>query len=125
MMNILAVGLGSCLGGIARYLLSPYGNALFRSSGFPAGTLIVNVLGCFCIGLLAQVFEEGQWSSSLRLFLLVGVLGGFTTFSAFSLETLRLFQTGDVFLAGTNVLISVFLCLLACSFGIFLGSRFV
>lgn len=91
MTGVLAVGAGSALGGALRYLVTV---ALAGwSSRFPIGTLVVNVAGGFLIGLLARAVTEDA-SAGIRLFLTVGFCGGFTTFSAFSFETLRLMQ-GD------------------------------
>ncbi len=104
MANLLYVAFGGALGSVLRYLLS-----LGLNGAFPYGTLTVNVAGCFVIGLLAGY---GQTSETGRLFLMVGVLGGFTTFSAFSLDTLRLVEAGQVTLAlayaGLSVLLSLF-----------------
>jgi CrcB protein len=90
---IWLVALGSALGGVLRYLLSPLFQRGF-AEGFPGGTLVVNVLGSFVIGLVLRVASESTLlSPEARVFLTVGVCGGFTTFSAFSAETLRLLQT--------------------------------
>ena len=81
---------------------------------FPAGTLFVNVFGSFLIGLLAVMTgPDGRilMSSAYRQFYMVGVLGGFTTFSSFSLQTLTLLQDGEWFYAGANIVLSVVLCL--------------
>ena len=92
---ILVVGSGSFLGGAARYLVSlAMKNA---SKGFPWATLIVNVAGCFLIGLLwGWLSRTSQMEGNLALFLTVGICGGFTTFSTFSKEALMLLQNGNV-----------------------------
>jgi CrcB protein len=85
---------------------------------FPWGTLVVNVLGCLVVGILAGLFEPASplhVRQDLRVMLVVGVLGGFTTFSAFSLETLLLLQRGAVWAAMVYVATSVALCLLAAA----------
>ena len=107
--SYISVALGSIVGGVARYLVS----VLFLSqfgSGFPWGTLFVNVTGSFIIGFYAALTgPDGRLlvSPRQRQFVMVGICGGYTTFSAFSLETLRLVQSGDVQAASLNLLISV------------------
>lgn len=118
-MTVLWVALGGALGSVARYAIS--GIAVrWLGAGFPYGTLLVNVTGSFTIGLLgALVAADGRPSlgADARAFLLVGVLGGFTTFSSFSLETLNLARSGAVGPAILNVAGSVALCLAAVSLG--------
>jgi CrcB protein len=98
---------------VARYLLAV---SVQRWSGslFPLGTLCVNVAGCLAIGFLATRAEASALPAHYRLGLLVGVLGGFTTFSSFSWETLQLFERRESLYAAGNVLLSVLVCLLAC-----------
>jgi CrcB protein len=106
-----------CGGGIGAALRFWMTGSVYRYTGtvLPYGTLIVNVLGSMMIGVLMGAFEERlAVQPLLRLFLTVGVLGGFTTFSTFSYETLMLFREGSLFLAGVNVLLSVVLCLGGC-----------
>ena len=118
-MTVLWVALGGALGSVARYAIS--GVAVrWLGAGFPYGTLFVNVTGSFTIGLLAAlVAADGRpsLSADARAFLLVGVLGGFTTFSSFSLETLNLARSGALGPAVLNVAGSVALCLAAVSLG--------
>ena len=118
-MTFLWVALGGALGSVTRYALS--GIAVrWLGAGFPYGTLFVNVTGSFTIGLLAALAAaDGRPSlgADARAFLLVGVLGGFTTFSSFSLETLNLARSGALAPAMLNVAGSVVLCLGAVSFG--------
>ena len=91
--NILLVGAGSFVGGALRYLVSLL---LKYSGGFPWATFVVNVIGCFVIGLLWGVFSRcANVSQQLVLFLSVGLCGGFTTFSTFSKESLQLMQSGN------------------------------
>ena len=111
----VAVGLGSGLGAAARYLCS-LGALAALGTGFPWGTLIVNVLGSFVIGFYATLSEPGGRlfpDPAIRHFVLTGFCGGFTTFSIFSLETLCLAQTNSLFLAGANVGGSLILWLFA------------
>jgi fluoride exporter len=117
---VLAVAVGSALGGVARYGLS---GLVARSFGetFPWGTLIVNVLGSFLIGFVATITgPDGRVlvSPVTRQFWMPGIFGGFTTFSSFSLQTLSLAQDGEWTRALANVTLSVALCLL----GVWLGA---
>jgi CrcB protein len=118
MINIFLIGIGGFFGSILRYLASGYVQQASRSIDFPYGTLVVNVLGCFIIGFLAQLAEDrGVFTNQSRLFVLVGFLGGFTTFSAFGNETLNLVREGQAMNALTNVGANVFLGLLAVWLG--------
>jgi CrcB protein len=103
MDKVLLVGLGGFLGSIARYWVS--GLVLDRSGGtFPWGTLAVNILGCFVIGGLSELADARAFlSADLRTFAVVGVLGGFTTFSAFGNETINLIRDRDWPVATLNV----------------------
>ncbi len=107
MKLILLVGVGSFAGGIFRHLLSSLVEG--RTNQVPLGTFLVNLVGCFCIGCLLGIIERWQWSSEWRLFLITGLLGGFTTFSAFSAETLHLLKTGNISTAIIYVLGSILL----------------
>lgn len=119
MLNAFYVFLGGGLGTLARWGASGLiANKLGET--FPWGTLFVNVTGCFIIGFFAAATgPEGRWiaPATLRQFFMLGVCGGFTTFSSFSLQTLNLAQDGQWVKAGANVLGSVVLCLL----GVWLG----
>ena len=118
MGKILWVGLGGCLGSISRYLLSGYIQHLVRGTGFPYGTLTVNLIGCLFIGFLSQWIEtRGFLSPEARLFVFMGLLGGFTTFSTFSNETMNLWQTGAGAAALANVAVHVVLGLGAAWLG--------
>jgi len=124
---LATVALGGALGSGARWLLT--GWVQRRASGasgplalFPAGTLAVNLLGCFAVGLLATLFQERLAASAeLRTFVLVGVLGGFTTFSAFGFETFALARAGNLALAAVNALGSVALGLAGVWLGVALA----
>ena len=107
------VALGGALGSVFRYMLS---NAVARFAGeaMPWGTLLVNVLGSFVIGWFAvATTSSGRVAATpeFRTFVMVGVCGGFTTFSSFSLQTLALFEDGEPLRASANILLSVALCL--------------
>ena len=120
-MRILLVLVGGGLGSVVRYLVSV---ALTErlGNGFPGGTVAVNLIGSFLIGLVATLADErGALSAQTRLFLVAGVLGGFTTFSAFSLETLRLLEGGHPGRAVLNVLGSVLPALAAVWLGTLAG----
>ena len=120
-MHLLAVALGSALGGCLRYLATLGVNALVQRA-FPWGTLAVNVAGCLLIGMLhVFIVERGGQSETLRLFTMVGVMGGFTTFSSFSLETLLLVQQGAPGRAVAYVAASVVVCLAASVAGMALA----
>ena len=112
-MTYLLVALGGALGSVARYAVS-LGAARWLGAGFPWGTLIVNVAGSFAIGLLAAlVTADGRpaLGSDARALVMVGILGGFTTFSSFSLETLTLARAGELGAAAANASLSLVLCL--------------
>lgn len=117
MKIILAVGIGSCIGGILRYLLSQAVQSKFLST-FPFGTLSVNIVGCFLIGLAFGVSEKSYFPVEWRLFLVTGLLGGFTTFSSFSNETIALIRDGQNWPALTYVAASVIVGLVATFAGI-------
>lgn len=112
--QILLVGLGGCIGSVARYLVATWVQSR-SGSLFPFGTLAVNVLGCLVIGaLMALAVERESLSPNLRLLLVTGVLGGFTTFSAFGYETLALVEIErQPWLALANVALEVVLGLAA------------
>lgn len=121
MTRLLWISLGGAAGTAGRYLL---GDWLMRVAGpaFPWGTLAVNLLGSFLLGLLMQVGLATDWiSPAVRLTLATGVLGGFTTYSSFNYETLRLFAGGSWLLAGANLAGTVAGCLLAGALGTVLG----
>lgn len=108
MKAMLLVALGGAFGSVARYRLGAWVMAHSADWKFPAGTFVVNVVGCLIAGVAAGLAERYHlFSPDARLFLFVGILGGFTTFSAFGLETVFLLRRGDVWIAALNVLGSV------------------
>ncbi len=120
----LQVVVGSALGGLARYWFG-LGAAALLGPRLPWGTLAINVLGSFAIGLFATLTAEGGRLAGLvglRPFVMVGLCGGFTTFSAFSLQTVELIQLGESGWALAYVLGSVVLCLLAAAAGLLAGA---
>lgn len=123
-MSYLWIAAGSALGGMARYWCS--GLIAHRiGETFPWGTITVNVIGSFVIGIFAALTEpDGRFliSSTARQFVMIGLCGGFTTFSAFSVQTLALVRDGETLRAGANVALSVLLCLFAVWLGYWLTS---
>jgi CrcB protein len=122
--NYILVFTGGGIGASARYWLS---GVVYRflSTDFPYGNLIVNISGCFAIGFLMTLMEERFLAEpSFRIFLTIGILGGFTTFSSFSYETVALLRDAEFFRASINILVSVLGCLSATMIGMFLG-RFI
>jgi CrcB protein len=101
---LLFVGAGGFAGALLRYLISGYVQQALQSAAFPWGTLVVNVVGCFAIGLLSQLVEtHGLLAADTRAMLLPGFLGGFTTFSTFGNETMNLFRDAESPFALANV----------------------
>ena len=118
-----AIAAGGALGSLLRFWLSTGVHGL-AGRGFPYGTLAVNVLGCLLVGLLyVWLVERAALGPAWRAFLLIGVLGGFTTFSTFSIETLNLFEAGQIARAAINVIASITLCLAAAGAGVLLGRQ--
>ena len=123
MTQWLAIAAGGALGAMMRYGVSN-GIHLLLGRGFPYGTLTVNVMGSLVMGLLyVLMLERSSVSPEWRGLLQVGLLGAFTTFSTFSIETLLLIENGELLKAGANVLLSVLLCLVAVWFGVLLGRQ--
>jgi len=122
-LQLLAIAGGGALGAVFRFGVS---NGVYRLLGrdFPYGTLAVNVIGSLLIGLLFTLFVErlalsAEWRSAI----FIGLLGAFTTFSAFSFETISLIQSGALFRAMLNILLSIILCLGATWLGLGLGRQ--
>lgn len=110
MRELLLVESGGFLGSTLRYLLGGLAHRLVQGTLFPVGTAAVNMIGCLAIGMLAGLAEYlGVMSAEMRVFLLIGLLGGFTTFSSFGYETFQLLRDGQDWLALTNLLVHVFL----------------
>lgn len=114
---LLLIGTGSFIGGISRFLLSRFvQNSILTA--FPLGTFIVNILGCFLIGIIFSLTERGNIAdTAFRIFLTVGFCGGFTTFSTFANENLALLRDGNIFQFALYTGLSVFLGILATHLG--------
>ena len=122
-MTYLWVALGGALGSMARFWMTGT-VAEFTGLRFPWGTLLINVLGSLIIGLVAGltlVPERLGWHPDVRIFLMTGFCGGFTTFSAFSLQTIELMQSGEAAAASAYVVASAILCVAAAWAGLLLG----
>jgi CrcB protein len=118
--TFLIVGLGSFLGGGSRYLTNIFAQKYFLT-GFPIGTFIANVLGCFLIGVFFAISEKTNViSPEWRLFLTTGFCGGYTTFSTFSIESINLLRSKEIFYFSLNLGLSVVAGLLATLAGIFI-----
>lgn len=118
MSTLLYIALAGALGSVCRYLM---GTAVQRASGaaFPWGTLAVNVVGSFCIGLVMALFaQRGQLDAPLRLALTAGFLGGFTTYSAFAFETIQLVERQEFAAAIVYVAATVLTAAVACALGL-------
>jgi CrcB protein len=115
-MILVAIALGGATGSVSRYVL---GGLVQRAAGggFPYGTLAVNVIGCLCVGILARHFLQSQSNMELRAGLIVGLCGGFTTFSTFSLETVGLIQGGELAKAALYAGASMIACVAATAAG--------
>jgi CrcB protein len=110
-MNYILVSIGAALGGVLRYWLTNVSYKVFPVT-FPYGTLLVNIIGSFLLGIIMFYFDERELlNPSLRLFLTIGFCGGFTTFSTFSYETILLFRESQILFGILNILANLLLCL--------------
>ena len=122
MEKLAYIAIGGGVGAVMRYLVSGWGQRLTGGSTFPAGTLIVNVLGCLVIGAMVAYFAgPHRVREEIRIALLIGVLGGFTTFSTYAYETFALLEDGQRLHAAMNVVLSN----VACLFAVWSGYRLV
>jgi len=114
MKGIVLVAMGGAIGSVARYLLSAWSLHHTVEWRFPLGTFLANIIGCLVVGILGGlVVKHDFFSAEARLFLFTGIAGGFTTFSAFGLESFYLVRRGEVLIAGGYVVSSVIIGLLA------------
>jgi len=117
-LPILLVGAGGFLGSILRYVLSGWAHRILDNPWFPYGTLVVNVTGSLAIGFLAGLADSRSlFSSEARLFVFIGLLGGFTTFSSLTIETFSLARSAQLLAAAMNVTLQIFLGLVAVWLG--------
>lgn len=119
----MAIAVGGAFGAVGRYATSLW---IYQILGrnFPYGTLAVNFAGSFLMGFLSiLLIERLSVGPEIRAFLLIGFLGAYTTFSTFSMETVALITNGEAIKAGVNMLVSVFVCVVACWFGMILGRQ--
>jgi len=123
MAQLLAIAAGGAIGSVLRYLVST-GVHTFSGRGFPYGTLVVNVVGSLLMGLLFVLLVERLTGTTMwRASLLIGALGGFTTFSAFSIESFNLIEQGELIKAGANIVGSVVACIGATWIGVIVGRQ--
>jgi CrcB protein len=121
MKSLLLAGAGGFIGTCLRYLCNSFIYRLLNYPTFPYGTCLINILGCLIIGLLSGLAESrGAFTPEVRVFIFIGILGGFTTFSTFGYETFSMIRDGQFILATTNVMLQVVLGLA----GVWLGYNF-
>ncbi len=118
-MNVVCIAIGGSVGAVARYLVAASINVLTARAPYPLpfGTLFVNVTGSFAIGFLFALFSRVTPPNEVKLFLITGFLGAYTTFSSYSLETVNLALDGKYWLAASNFLLNNILCLALCLAG--------
>lgn len=119
-MNVLLVAIGAAIGGVARYLIGGWLASLLGPD-FPWGTVFVNVTGSFVIGVVLVLVQGGALPAGARPFVAVGILGGYTTFSTYSYETLELMTDGNYGVAVINVFVQLVLGLIGVYLGVVLG----
>lgn len=117
--RLLAIACGGAIGSLFRYLLSGWVEGYFENRNFPMGIFVCNVVGSFAIGIIVGLMmNKTELSAIWRLFLVVGLCGGFTTFSSFSLDNITLLRSGALGMAMVNIIFSVVACLLATYVGL-------
>jgi CrcB protein len=125
MKNYLIVGIGSALGGMTRYFLSNFVYK-FLEPIFPYGTLVVNVVGSFLIGIFLFYLDANELiSSEVRIFLTIGFCGGLTTFSTFTYETFKLIQNSEFLFAGLNIILNLFLTFLGILIAFIISQKLI
>ena len=116
--------LGGAFGTLSRYFVSGFTHRYFNTT-FPIGTLIVNLIGSFVIGFLWALWENSNLHSNVRSFIFIGILGGFTTFSTYSLETLNLFRDGEIKIGLVNILANNILALVLVFVGFIMAKGLI
>ncbi len=124
MLRFFVIALGGAIGTLVRYIVGGL-DYRFSSGVFPISTLVVNVSGSFVIGFLWGIVDRFAVSPNVRLFIFIGILGGYTTFSTFSLETFNLMRDGEYRIALMNILFSVILSIGAVFLGYFVSKMLV
>ncbi len=123
-IKLSVIALGGALGSVLRYLVGVWVQQWTQVNTFPIGTLTVNLMGCCLIGVMGGLADHRQWlSPEMRWFILVGILGGFTTFSTFAYETLALMREGSMLAAFANLFLQVGVGLLGVWLGLLLALR--
>lgn len=115
MKTLLFVFLGGGIGSVLRFIVSSFGQKLWTINSFPLGTLLVNILGCFMIGVFTSLLKDNP---QLKFLLITGFCGGFTTFSTFSSENIHLWQSGQIFIAIIYIALSLILGFMAVYLGL-------
>jgi CrcB protein len=124
MLKIGLILLGGSIGTLLRYLVAGWAHKFYETT-FPIGTLTVNLAGSFLIGLVFGLTENQNFSSPVRLFIFIGLFGGFTTFSSFSFETYNLLRDGEIRIAIINILANNILGIGLAIGGVFLGKMII
>lgn len=118
MIKLLLVGLGGFAGAVGRYLVSGLAHKVFNTETYPVGTITVNIIGCLLLGFLAGLVQTREFlSTEIRLCVMIGLLGSFTTYSTFSYETVMLLRDGQYIAAVVNVIGHIIVGLLAVAGG--------
>lgn len=125
MKDFLCVGLGGMMGSVARYGVTLANQKIWTNSSWPLGTLLVNIIGCFLIGLLGGFFATKSLPDSLKLLAITGFLGGFTTFSAFGWENFQLIKEGNLSIALGNIFLHVFVGIAAVGLGYMVSVKLI
>jgi CrcB protein len=123
-VNFIFVFIGGGLGALLRYVSTQFISKTI-ATGFPAGTLFVNSIGALCIGFFYKTFETFTVPAELRLFIMTGFLGGYTTFSSYSLETVQCLSGGNIKGAVINILMNNVLCIVFVTAGIWISKTLI